>query len=226
MPQPQPTFHQRSTAGYNTLHCMQAEDAKAQGYTFPYLFDSTQEVAKAYSAACTPEFYVFDADRKLFYHGQFDNSRPSKYGGDTPVTGALRCATKMSVMYIPGQLVWLCRFMLCMLCPAVLHCLHVISAALPASCAATTARSCLAWLHSCNEDYVAVINWINCRRGPAPCPGLCVGGQAVGASRQEQHRLQHQVRRVWMLVGSVREQSRRCCLQGSAVVAPSLRLCV
>ncbi|KAL4857673.1 hypothetical protein ACK3TF_002106 [Chlorella vulgaris] len=64
-----------------------AEDAKAQGYTFPYLFDSTQEVAKAYSAACTPEFYVYDADRKLFYHGQFDNSRPSKYGGDTPVTG-------------------------------------------------------------------------------------------------------------------------------------------
>lgn len=103
MPLPQPTFHQRSTTGCNTLHCLQAEDAKAQGYTFPYLFDSTQEVAKAYSAACTPEFYVFDADRKLFYHGQFDSSRPSKYGGDTPVTGALRCAVEMSVMYSPGS---------------------------------------------------------------------------------------------------------------------------
>lgn len=46
-----------------------------------------QDVAKAYSAACTPEFYVFDADMALTYHGQFDDSRPSKYGGDTPVTG-------------------------------------------------------------------------------------------------------------------------------------------
>ncbi|PRW44843.1 prolyl endopeptidase-like isoform A [Chlorella sorokiniana] len=74
-----------------------AEDAKEQGYTFPYLYDETQEVAKAYKAACTPEFYVFDADLKLTYHGQFDDSRPSKYGGDTPVTGedlrhALDCA--------------------------------------------------------------------------------------------------------------------------------------
>ncbi|EFN56396.1 hypothetical protein CHLNCDRAFT_22310 [Chlorella variabilis] len=65
-----------------------AEDARAQGYTFPYLFDESQDVAKAYSAACTPEFYVFDGELKLTYHGQFDDSRPSKYGGDAPVTGA------------------------------------------------------------------------------------------------------------------------------------------
>ncbi|PSC70394.1 alkyl hydroperoxide reductase [Micractinium conductrix] len=64
-----------------------AEDVQAQGYTFPYLFDEAQEAAKAYQAACTPEFYVFGADMGLTYHGQFDDSRPSKYGGDIPVTG-------------------------------------------------------------------------------------------------------------------------------------------
>jgi peroxiredoxin len=52
------------------------EEAKARGYVFPYLYDETQEVAKAYSAACTPDFFVFDADRKLAYRGQFDDSRP------------------------------------------------------------------------------------------------------------------------------------------------------
>ncbi|WIA44506.1 hypothetical protein OEZ86_007246 [Tetradesmus obliquus] len=62
-----------------------AEDAKAQGYTFPYLFDESQAVAKAYKAACTPEFYVFDADLKLTYHGQFDDARPNN---GKPVTGA------------------------------------------------------------------------------------------------------------------------------------------
>jgi len=64
-----------------------AKDAKEQGYPFPYLFDETQEVAKAYQAACTPEFMVFDSDLQLQYHGQWDDSRPSKYGGDIPVTG-------------------------------------------------------------------------------------------------------------------------------------------
>lgn len=44
-------------------------------YTFPYLYDETQDVAKAYKAMCTPEFYCFDADLKLVYHGQFDDSR-------------------------------------------------------------------------------------------------------------------------------------------------------
>jgi thiol-disulfide isomerase/thioredoxin len=55
------------------------------GYTFPYLFDSTQEAAKAYRAACTPDFFLFDQSRKLVYRGQFDDSRP---GSDIPITGA------------------------------------------------------------------------------------------------------------------------------------------
>jgi peroxiredoxin len=60
------------------------EEVKARGYTFPYLFDATQCVAKAYNAACTPDFFVFDKDRKLVYRGQMDSSRP---GSDLPVTG-------------------------------------------------------------------------------------------------------------------------------------------
>ena len=67
-----------------------AEEAAARGYTFPYLYDETQEVAKAYRAACTPDFYVFDKDRKLVYRGQMDDSRPDS---GIPVTGAdLRAA--------------------------------------------------------------------------------------------------------------------------------------
>ncbi len=67
-----------------------AADAKASGYTFPVLFDETQKVAQAYKAACTPDFFVFDAARKLAYRGQFDDSRP---GNGKPVTGAdLRAA--------------------------------------------------------------------------------------------------------------------------------------
>jgi len=61
-----------------------AEEVKTRGYTFPYLYDKTQEVAKAYRAACTPEFYLFDADRKLVYRGQMDDSRPQS---GIPVTG-------------------------------------------------------------------------------------------------------------------------------------------
>ncbi|MDJ0751740.1 MAG: thioredoxin family protein [Woeseiaceae bacterium] len=53
------------------------EEAETWGYTFPYLFDETQEVAKAYRAACTPDFFVFDAEQKLAYRGQLDDSRPS-----------------------------------------------------------------------------------------------------------------------------------------------------
>ena len=53
------------------------EEAAAWGYTFPYLFDESQDVAKAYLAACTPDFFVFDADQKLAYRGQLDDSRPS-----------------------------------------------------------------------------------------------------------------------------------------------------
>lgn len=56
-----------------------------RGYTFPYLIDAEQSVAKSYLAACTPDLYVFDADRKLVYRGQLDGSRPSN---DIPVTGS------------------------------------------------------------------------------------------------------------------------------------------
>ena len=67
-----------------------AEEIKQVGYTFPYLYDESQEVAKAYRAACTPDFYLFDRDRRLVYRGQFDDSRP---GNGRPVTGAdLRAA--------------------------------------------------------------------------------------------------------------------------------------
>ncbi|MFH5883731.1 thioredoxin family protein [Halalkalibaculum sp. DA3122] len=61
-----------------------AEDAERFGYPFPYLFDETQEVAHAYKAACTPDFFLFDEERELVYRGQFDDSRP---GNDKPVTG-------------------------------------------------------------------------------------------------------------------------------------------
>jgi peroxiredoxin len=61
-----------------------AEEAREAGYVFPYLFDETQEVAKAYTAACTPDFFLFDADRALVYRGQLDASRPSN---GLPVTG-------------------------------------------------------------------------------------------------------------------------------------------
>lgn len=60
------------------------EVIKKEGYNFPYLFDETQEVAKAYEAACTPDFFLFDGDMKLAYRGQLDSSRPSN---KIPVTG-------------------------------------------------------------------------------------------------------------------------------------------
>ena len=58
--------------------------AEKENYPFPYLFDETQEVAKAYDAACTPDFYIFDANLKSIYHGQLDDARP---GNGKPVTG-------------------------------------------------------------------------------------------------------------------------------------------
>jgi len=60
------------------------EFARQHGFTFPYLFDESQEVAKAYRAACTPDFYLFDRDHRLVYRGQMDGSRP---GNNVPVTG-------------------------------------------------------------------------------------------------------------------------------------------
>ena len=60
------------------------EQAERNGWNFPYLFDATQEVAKAFRAACTPDLYVFDASHQLVYRGQLDGSRP---GNDTPLDG-------------------------------------------------------------------------------------------------------------------------------------------
>ena len=60
-------------------------EAEERGYPFPYLYDETQEVAKSYRAACTPDFYLFDASHRLAYRGQLDASRP---GNEVPVTGA------------------------------------------------------------------------------------------------------------------------------------------
>ena len=65
-------------------------EAEERGYLFPYLYDETQEVAKAYRAACTPDFFLYDASRRLVYRGQLDSSRPDS---GIPVTGAdLRAA--------------------------------------------------------------------------------------------------------------------------------------
>jgi peroxiredoxin len=67
-----------------------AEEIAQAGYTFPYLYDESQEVAKTYHAACTPDFFLFDQNRRLVYRGQFDDSRPKN---GIPVTGAdLRAA--------------------------------------------------------------------------------------------------------------------------------------
>ncbi len=68
-----------------------ALEAEARGYTFPYLYDGTQDVAKAYRAACTPDFFLFDADHKLVYRGQFDSSRPDS--GVKPTGEDLRAAS-------------------------------------------------------------------------------------------------------------------------------------
>jgi thiol-disulfide isomerase/thioredoxin len=63
---------------------MMVEEIKAAGYTFSYLYDKDQEVAKAFRAACTPEFYLFDRDRKLYYRGRLDGSSPKN---NVPTTG-------------------------------------------------------------------------------------------------------------------------------------------
>jgi len=69
-----------------------AIEAKKSGFTFPYLFDRTQQTAKAYRAVCTPEFYLFDAAQRLVYRGRFDASRPNS---QVPITGSeLRAAAE------------------------------------------------------------------------------------------------------------------------------------
>ncbi len=62
-----------------------AEQKRLVGFSFPYLHDETQEVARAYGAACTPDFFVFDADRRLAYRGQMDGARPGN--DEVPVSG-------------------------------------------------------------------------------------------------------------------------------------------
>ena len=67
------------------------KNAEANGYVFPYVYDESQDVAKNYGAACTPDFFLFDGELKCVYRGQLDDSRP---GNNIPVTGAdLRTAT-------------------------------------------------------------------------------------------------------------------------------------
>jgi thiol-disulfide isomerase/thioredoxin len=61
--------------------------AKESGFTFPYLYDETQDVARAYDAACTPDFYIFDGEKKLRYRGRLDDSRP-RVENPKPVTGS------------------------------------------------------------------------------------------------------------------------------------------
>jgi peroxiredoxin len=63
---------------------MMAKLVEEAGFTFPYLYDETQKVAKSYQAACTPDFFLFDKESKLAYRGQMDDSRP---GNDIPITG-------------------------------------------------------------------------------------------------------------------------------------------
>ena len=80
--------------------------AEAHAFTFPYLYDPTQDVARAYEAACTPDFSVFDTNRTCVYRGQFDGARP---GNDVPVTGEdLRCVVNLLLQGKPvpskGQL--------------------------------------------------------------------------------------------------------------------------
>jgi peroxiredoxin len=79
------------------------EDVETFGYTFDYLIDASQAVARAYDAACTPDFFLFDRERKLAYHGQFDASRPRNR---EPVTGAdLRRAADavLAGRSVPGE---------------------------------------------------------------------------------------------------------------------------
>ena len=76
------------------------DEVALRGYTFPYLFDETQEVARAYQAACTPDFFLFDGERKLVYRGQFDASRPGNY---EPITG--RDLRKACDAVLAGELV-------------------------------------------------------------------------------------------------------------------------
>ncbi len=80
------------------------QQAERLGFSFPYLLDDTQEVAREYGAACTPDFFLFDQDLKLVYRGQLDDSRPRRgdFGNDIPVTGKdLRNAMDAVIQGVP-----------------------------------------------------------------------------------------------------------------------------
>ncbi len=77
-----------------------AEKIISAGYPFPYVFDATQNVARAYKAACTPDFFLFDADFKLVYRGRFDDSTP---GNHKPITGSdLHAAVETLLTHTPN----------------------------------------------------------------------------------------------------------------------------
>lgn len=83
-------------------HAKMAEESRAAGYDFPYLYDESQAVAQAYRAACTPDFFLFDRNHRLVYRGQLDDSRP---GNGVPVTGKdLRSALDALVNGTPVSL--------------------------------------------------------------------------------------------------------------------------
>ena len=79
-----PSTRTTSSTTLNDSPAKMKQEIASRGYTFPYLVDESQQVAKAYKAACTPDFYLFDAGHKLVYRGQMDGSRP---GNNLPVTG-------------------------------------------------------------------------------------------------------------------------------------------
>ena len=86
-----------------------ADEISARGYAFPYLYDEDQLVARAYTAACTPDFFLFDADHKLYYRGQMDDSRPVRIASGVydfqtnPATGAdLRAAMDALLVELPS----------------------------------------------------------------------------------------------------------------------------
>ena len=80
------------------------EEARSAGYAFPYVFDADQSVAKAFKAACTPDFFVFSAAKGLVYRGQLDDSRPVKQGTPLPVTGKdLRAALDAALAAKPAS---------------------------------------------------------------------------------------------------------------------------
>lgn len=95
-----------------------AEFAKEEGFTFPVCFDESQEIAKTYKAACTPDFFLFDTDRKLVYRGQLDDSRPSSGAeangkdlraaidavlSDRPISPDQKPSTGCSIKWKPGN---------------------------------------------------------------------------------------------------------------------------